>query len=529
MKNNILMLLKVQLYNQFKLNTLRSKYKSKEKNHAIFLTTGVVILSIIVLLYSSGLAYGLGTIGLTDIIPGYALTITSIITLLFTMIKANGVIFAFRDYDILMSLPIKTKAIIISRFLSMYVMNTLFTALVMLPMGIIYAFFKSPSFIFYPLWIIGILTASLIPTTIATVLGALIIAVSSRFKHTSAITTILSFGLVLGFFGLSMNLNNQNIEQMDITQLANIGNLLSEMINRVYPISWLFTKGIVDQSYEYFIAYLVISVLWFVLFVTVLSTRYKKMNTGLMTHHTNSNYKMKELKVGSPLLAMYKKELKRFFSTSVYVLNAGIGAVILIIAAISIFIMGTDKIEVLLKDSMATEMIVKIVPFAIAGMLGMSCSSASSLSLEGKNLWIIKSLPLENKTIFLSKILVNLTILLPASILSSILVAIRLKLNIIEFLLLLLIPASFCFFTSVWGMFINIKFPNYEWESETAIVKQSASSMIGMLGAGAIGAIPIGIVLIFNQLDYRLIQTGILIIIIGITSLLYKRIGIAKI
>ena len=43
----------------------------------------------------------------------------------------------------------------------------------------------------------------------------------------------------------------------------------------------------------------------------------------------------------------------------------------------------------------------------------LSSTTHASISLEGKSLWIVKSIPVKIRTIFLSKVLVNLTLLIP--------------------------------------------------------------------------------------------------------------------
>lgn len=529
MKNSCLVLLKVQLINQYKLNNLVSKQNSKEKSRVIMMAIIFIILGGVLMLYSFGLGFGLGMLGAANIIPGYAVMITGIITLFFTMIKSNGVIFGYRDYDMLMSLPVKTGTIITSKFLSMYVMNTLFTTLVMLPMGIAYCVFEKPSVLFYFLWLIGMLTSSLVPTTIATVAGAVIIAISSRFKHTTAVATILSFVLLLGFMGGSMRLGNQDVENIDVNQLANLGKLFSEQINKIYPLSWLYTKGVVEMSLYHFTLYLVISLGWYYLFVKAISIQYKKLNTSLMTYQAKSNYKLRELKVQPPIYALYKKEMKRFFSSTLYVLNVGFGVVMMIATAIACFIMGPEKLAEFMQVEGMVSMFNKIIPFALSVMLTMTCTTSVSLSLEGKNLWILKSSPIQDITIFHSKILVNLTLLLPTAILSSLLIATRFPMDVISFLLLLIVPIAYSVFTSVWGMYINIKMPNYEWVSETAVIKQGMASMIGMLGGAVFAAIPIGIILIFNQIDYRISQSVCMVLIIGFTMLLYHKVRKSKI
>jgi ABC-2 type transport system permease protein len=314
-----------------------------------------------------------------------------------------------------------------------------------------------------------------------------------------------------------------------VNQLANLGKMFSKQINKIYPLSWLSTKGVVEMSLYHFVLYLGISLGWYYLFVKVISTQYKMLNTSLMTYQAKSNYKLRELKVQAPIYALYKKEMKRFFSSTIYVLNLGFGVVMMIASAIVCFIMGPEKLEQFMQVEGMLPIFNKIIPFAMSVMLTMTCTTSVSLSLEGKNLWIIKSAPVQEITIFHSKILVNLTLLLPAAVVSSLLIAIRFPMDVISFLLLMIVPIVYSFFTSIWGMYINIKMPNYEWVSETAVIKQGLASIIGMLGSAVFAAVPMGILFVFHQIDYRIIQTACMVLMIGFTTLLYHKIRKSRI
>jgi len=117
----------------------------------------------------------------------------------------------------------------------------------------------------------------------------------------------------------------------------------------------------------------------------------------------------------------------------------------------------------------------------------MTNTTMASISLEGKNLWIIKSLPLSPRTVFLSKIAVNLTIVAPA-FLDVILIGIGLKMGISETLLLLVITVATSLFISFYGLLINVVVPNFNWTAEALVVKQSASSLICIFsGFGIVG------------------------------------------
>jgi len=63
----------------------------------------------------------------------------------------------------------------------------------------------------------------------------------------------------------------------------------------------------------------------------------------------------------------------------------------------------------------------------------------------------------------------------------AILLGIIFRMNVPECCLLFFLPAVFSAFAGALGLFINLIFPNYEWENVTYIIKQSISAIITIL------------------------------------------------
>ena len=524
MKNSTWTLLKAQFLNQSGVNTFRYEKDKKKKNKVVIFAFAMSITVIMMAVYCFIMAYGLGSIGLTAIIPGYAFAITSLIVILFTLFKASGTLFAFKDYDMLMALPVQTTTVITSRFLLMYGMNVLFCALVMLPMGTAYCLFAHPQILFYVMWVISIFVTPLVPMTIAASLGAIISAISSKFKHTNMVNIILSFVLTIGFMGVSMSAGTMSGGQINIKQLASLGTMLTNKMNQLYPLTGIFEKAVCQYNISTFIFFIIISVIWYYVFVKIVSIKYKAINTGLTSHQTKSNYKLQSLKVTSPFMALHQKEIKRFFSSYLYVLNVGMGAVLLLALSITCFIFGIDKLQQLMGMPNIKGIMTNFAPFVMSGMLAMTCTTSVSLSLEGKNLWILLSVPIEAATIYRSKMAVNITLLLPISLLSSILMSFCLKPSIMSTVWMFVTPLAYVGLTSVWGIYINLKLPNFEWESEVTVIKQSMSSLLGIMGGMLFGFIPMVILFILPGIDRNLITGVITLLVIGITSLLYIKV-----
>lgn len=194
-----------------------------------------------------------------------------------------------------------------------------------------------------------------------------------------------------------------------------------------------------------------------------------------------------------------------------------------LIMTVFIFVLQPSTLEKTLEIPNLEAVLIKVIAFVFSTVLCMSCTTSVSLSLEGKNLWIIKSVPVSTKKVLDSKILVNLTIVLPISVLFGLLMNIKFEMDIITRIFLFLIPIAYSFFSAIWGMFINIKLPNYEWTSETAVIKQGASSMIGMLGGPIFALIPIAAIILISTLSYQIIQAITLLIIILLTGMLYHQ------
>ena len=148
--------------------------------------------------------------------------------------------------------------------------------------------------------------------------------------------------------------------------------------------------------------------------------------------------------------------------------------------------------------------------------IGLSCTTNSSISLEGNRLWILKSLPIEPKDIFKGKIITNLIITIPAAIVANIIFYIGLKFEIKYLILNVMISIVFAGISAVLGLIINLYFPKMDWTNPTTVVKQSASVMITILGllilTLAMIGISVALVEIFNITNMIIILTVVLIL-----------------
>ena len=98
----------------------------------------------------------------------------------------------------------------------------------------------------------------------------------------------------------------------------------------------LYFEAVIKLDFWSLLIFIAISVIAFILFSLLVGKVFVKINTTIMTGRYKGNYKLGKLKSNKPLTALYRKELKRYFSSPVYVMNTGICIAIMFIGAIAL-------------------------------------------------------------------------------------------------------------------------------------------------------------------------------------------------
>jgi len=469
------------------------KQAGKRMGYTALMVFVAIIMIGVVTGFSYMIAESLAPVGLLDLLPAVMMTAACIMALITTIYKTNGLLFGFRDYDLVMSLPIKTSTIIISRMLILYGLNILFTLALMVPSTVVYCIFASPPPAFYPVFILCLIMVPMIPIIIATVIGSLIAFAASHFKRKSGMNVVFTVIVLLVWMVFCMNMNSIAAD------FANIGQTFMDMVNRIYPLAGWYTEAVCGLNMVSFALFALVSLGAYALFVAVVAKNFKSMNAAITANRTTSDYKMQELKATSPKKALFKKEWKRFSSSSAYVMNTAIGIIMLTIVCVLIVVMGAGMVMEFLGFDSILGGLAAIAPLGIALFVGLTYTTACSISLEGNRLWIIKTLPVNTKDILWAKIKVNLVLVIPAVIINATLLNIALKPDAASTIMMYVTPIVYGFFISFFGMQLNLAFPVFNWESEVAVIKRGTPVMLTTLIAMAITLAPLILAAIFGQ------------------------------
>lgn len=518
MLRQIRILTKLELCNLYGLNVLRFSKDKKSKQKTVGLLMVWVLLLAILICYVGGLSYGLIYLGLEEAVPAYLITISSLLIFVFGMLKVGSAIFRKEGYDILCAFPLAMGAVAISRLIKIYVEYFLMMLAVLLPGILVYTWNIRPGAGFYLAGLLGIWGIPLIPMAASILIGTLIAGVSSRMRRKSLIAAVLSILAVLGIMYGSLRLSAMD-GNIDPEMLKNLSASIMILLKRTYPPAVWLGMAIIRRDVLGAVLCACLSLAVFAAVAAGVVFSFGKISQSLCSSFAKHNYRMGKLKADSLLRSLCKREFRRYFSSSIYVTNTIIGPIMGCVLSGMLLFSGTDTLKEFLPLPVDID---GIVPFVIAGVFCMMTTTATSISMEGKHWWILKSLPLSTKNILDGKILMNLLLLLPFYLLSELLLIFALKPDAGEILWLALIPAVIILFSCVYGITVNLHFPVMEWESEVRIVKQSASSMLGGMGglilailcAAAVGLVP---------KEYAAyLKAGICAAILTATAVLYR-------
>lgn len=164
-----ILLLKIQLLGLFGINKTLHADPAKAKRTLALAALVVAAVVLFASAYSAGVAQGLVQIGLAEAVPLVAVLVGAIAGAVAAFLKTNGVLFGFKDYDLVMSLPVPTSSVVLSRIASLYAMSLLFGVLVMVPAFAVYASAAGVSAVGVACMALSIVLAPLLPLAAAVV------------------------------------------------------------------------------------------------------------------------------------------------------------------------------------------------------------------------------------------------------------------------------------------------------------------------------------------------------------------------
>ena len=524
MDKNSILLLKTLLLSTSSRNQYKYAKDKKKRRKIVLNTVGTGVLYAMLMAYSIVMCIGYGSIGLTGAVPVMCALVISVLAFFLTLFKTNGYLFNFKEYDMLMSLPFETRTVAGCKFLYMYVKSLPWYLSISFAMMIGYGYYARPAIYIYPLWILLSFFLPLIPMLAAAFLGFLIARISAGFKKTNIIQTVLTFLLIIFCFSLRFILEGifRNDEVQSVLETTSD---VTEKAGRYYlPAGW-FSDAVVKADILSALLLIGLSSLLFLIVFHIVGRSYRNINSALKSHASARNYKMTRQKKRSVVTSIAFKEFRRLTGSTVYMTNAAMGELLAALLGIITLIAGFDRIinTVTQGAPLDSSILRPAIPYIVYFLIGMVATTTCSPSLEGKQYWILQSMPIEKKTVYQGKMLFNMVLAVPFMAFSTLCLCISAKVPLIESLLYLLLGFLLCAFSTAWGCVCGIRHMKLDWENEVEVIKQGAAVTVYMLpNMLVVMGLTVLVVVLGMRMDHRLLAAVLILITAGLAALSYR-------
>ncbi len=394
-----------------------------------------------------------------------------------------------KDNELLLAMPIPPRRILLVRMVGVYAMGMLYTCLIMIP-TIVAGQLAAPGVGALALQILLTLLLGLVVLTLTCLLGWVVALIAARLKNKSFVTVLITLALLVIYYVVYFRISGF------LNSILEHAEDLSRAMRPLYPI-YAFGRA-AEGDVPSFLAFAAITVVLAALCVLVMSRSFIRivtMNRGEGGKKTDYRARLPQ-KAGGVRSALVRRELKHFTASPTYMLNCGLGLVLMIaLAAAALIKMNVvrDALDHLAEGMPGLASALPVLACAAVIMLGaLNPVTAPSISLEGKTLWLLQSLPVSAAEVLRAKLRMHLFLCAGPTVLCAAVLAVVLRLPAAAGVCMALTALLAVAFFGLLGLILNLKRPSFQWTNEAIPVKQSMPVFVVIFGGWFLAALFVG-------------------------------------
>ena len=378
-----------------------------------------------------------------------------------------------KDNDLLLSMPIPVRYVMPSRLLGVYLLGLMYSGVATVPAVIVYWIVAPVTAGTVVGGVLMVLLVSVIVMVLSCLLGWVVARISLKLKHKSFITVILSLLFLAAYYFVYYK------AQGLITLLAENAAVYGAKIRGSAYLLYLFgSVGAGDWLAMLIVTLSQAALLALTLWVIARSFLKIATATGSVK---KVRFEHRAVRAQSVQRALFGKELRRFTASPNYMLNCGLGILMLPVAGIVLLIKG-GALGRMLADVFSGN--VGVVPVlmcaAVCLLASMNDMAAPAVSLEGRNLWLVQSLPVVPWQALRAKLDVQLVLSGVPVLLCALCMVIALPGSALEKALLVIVTLLYTLLSALAALALGLKMPNLTWTNETTPIKQSGCVMLSL-------------------------------------------------
>lgn len=458
---------------------LSKDFKQRRKQILISVAFTLLMLPILVMV-CVGL-YKIAKVSSPEMISSMLSTVmfsSEIVVLFFGVQSAISLLFFSKDNEFLMALPVTGLDIFLSKFLTIYLLHLGLALLIQLPVVIVVGIAaKIANFGYYILGVLGSILTPFIPLFIIAIIAVPLGYVISYFKRNNIVGTIVVLLLFGGFFAgyYYLIFAMQNIGQGGAVDMAQMQKIMDIMSYIIYPNTYLVGSMLASglTALKNFAIFFAIIAGLTIISVSISALLYKNSSRRGFEHGDKKSVKHKQNQVEAQTTSLLKRDLKICFGDTTSAINYLLGLVLLPIIMIMIsLIYGMQSDTTGILDTIA----------ASIGLIfgcGVNFFAIVAFSREGRQIDILKMLPIDSKKLVNQKILLAhcYTVVIDLILLASMFIA---KMHYVSIIMLFVCVLIAGVGINIFTMWFDLENPNFIWTTNKELFKNSSRQLASM-------------------------------------------------
>ena len=479
-------------------------------------------------------------LGAPKLLPKMLVGVGMLLTLFLGLVQVISNLYFSRDIVILGYVPVRSEKIYTARLCGQWLEEIAISALIILPGTVIY-FTRTG---FDALFLLRALLITCISPVMPLCLGALMAGVLTLipgfWRHREIISTVFTIVLFLAYMAFCYGAGQLGGSAADDseefrTMLTALSGRLDGLITSLPPVRWC-ANGLTEGGMPLVWALLGSFATAAAAYALFARNYVRTASRALETSGTGKKVDLGRvrLRAASPLIALTRREIREMIRTPAYLINGLLISLIMPTFMVGMMIFsingavdgGFASLLVKINATGSMNVVVAAALTALMGMmLGMNSAAASAVSREGKRHPIFRSLPVNTRTIILSKLLMALFFhcigLIPACVLTAVMIpGFGLYPLLMFFWGILLAWIGTC-----TSLALDVGKPKMEWINEVQAIKSGANQLIslviylvvlGLLGLGTYFLVTRNL---FSLSSYALVLTAALAVIGALAGL----------
>lgn len=454
--------------------------------------------------------YGLlSQVGLAAVMIGMFVSAGVTVVFIFGLMYVISIFYFSSDVERLLPLPLHPEQIIGAKFLVTVIYEYLFLGAIVAPPLVVYGIRSGAGAAYYLSLLVVFLLLPVIPLAIA----AVIIMVMMRFTRIAhnrdrfnMVSLLLIMMLALGFsFGM---------QSLGGSGTVNLGQIISQgaekvagITTSVFPGTAFASQALAGAGTLYGFGSLALFVLAAAAACIIMLAAGRLLYfQGVIGLNASGSSRRRLTRAeldaagrsGSPLLAVMLKEIRILVRTPIYFVNCVLLNFLWPVFLLMPFITNRNALsrgmivgalqQTLFQGERAALPTSLVIIFA--GIIFLATTNgiaASALSREGRQLYIMKTLPLGYGWQVTAKVAVAVLFGLIAFVMLLLVAIFYLAVPFWYALLMLLVMPGALLLPNLLGIVFDLMWPKLQWESEQSAVKRNMNVLYGMLGSAFLG------------------------------------------